>query len=366
MGHSLDQISITGFKSIRNLDSLELKPLNLLVGANGSGKSNFLAVFKLLNQLVDQRLQTFIGTSGGADELLYFGQKETDRLGIRLKFGPNEYQFALVPAAGDRLVFEYEDITFQDPGYSIPYRRSLGSGQIETRLFEDSESSSQPRISDDVIGAIKSWRIYHFHDTSPSAQLKKSANLNDNERLRADGSNLAPFLLWMREKYPEHYQKIRRTIQLAAPFFDDFVLRANPLNPQAMLLEWREKGSDAYFNADAMSDGTLRFICLATLLLQPELPSTILIDEPELGLHPYAVQVLASLLRSAAVETQVVVSTQSVQLINQFEPEDILVVDRKDRQSTFTRLSRSDLGLWLDDYGMGDLWEKNLLGGRPA
>jgi predicted ATPase len=104
---------------------------------------------------------------------------------------------------------------------------------------------------------------------------------------------------------------------------------------------------------------------LATLLLQPKLPSTILIDEPELGLHPYAITVLASLLRSAATETQVIVSTQSVPLVNQFAPEDIIVVDRGDRQSTFARLGEKDLAGWLDDYGLGDLWEKNLLGGRP-
>jgi predicted ATPase len=153
---------------------------------------------------------------------------------------------------------------------------------------------------------------------------------------------------------------------MVAPFFDDFRLRPSPINSDKIQLEWREKGSDAYFNAHMLSDGTLRFICLVTLLLQPDLPSTILIDEPELGLHPYAITLLAALLRSAAAQTQVIVSTQSVPLVNQFGPDDIVVVEREDKQSTFTRHTKIDLGTWLDEYGMGDLWEKNLLGGRPS
>jgi predicted ATPase len=183
--------------------------------------------------------------------------------------------------------------------------------------------------------------------------------------LRSNASNLAAFLFLLQGQHPEHYREIVRTVRLVAPFFDDFALRPRPLNPNKIQLEWREKGSDSYFGANYLSDGTLRFMCLATLLLQPDLPATVLIDEPELGLHPYAITVLASLLRSAAQQTQVIVSTQSVPLVNQFRPEDVIVVDREDRQSVFRRLTQADLESWLDEYGLGDLWEKNLLGGRP-
>jgi len=176
---------------------------------------------------------------------------------------------------------------------------------------------------------------------------------------------LAAFLYLLQETQPDYYRQIVETVRLVAPFFNDFVLRPNPFNEDKIQLEWQEKGSDGPFSANYLSDGTLRFICLATLLQQPNLPTTILIDEPELGLHPYAIVVLANMLRSAATQTQVIISTQSVPLVNQFTPEDIIVVDRQDGQSTFERRSTANLEAWLDDYGVGDLWEKNLLGGRP-
>lgn len=367
MKKPLDRITIKGFKSIRELEDFPLTSLNLLIGANGSGKTNFISAFKLLNQIIEEKLQTFIATQGGADTLLYFGQKKTEAIELKLEFGINGYDCLLIPAAGDTLIFASEQVWFHDKArFPQPYKEGLGGGYKETRLLEISRTSRATTIADHVLRAIRNWRIYHFHDTSTGAKVKQSGNINDNEVLRADASNLAAFLYLLRQTQKAHYQKIVSTIRLVAPFFDDFNLRPDPLNPEKIQLEWLEVGSDSYFNAHVLSDGTLRFMCLAALLLQPNLPSTILIDEPELGLHPYAITVLASLLKSASQDVQVIVSTQSVPLVNQFNPEDIIVVDRKDNQSTFSRLDEKDLEGWLDDYGMGDLWEKNLLGGRPG
>jgi predicted ATPase len=173
----------------------------------------------------------------------------------------------------------------------------------------------------------------------------------------------------LRRTRKEHYEAIRDTIRLANPFFDDFLLRPHTDNENMIRLEWREKGSDFPFQAYHLSDGTLRFICLTTLLLQPQLPSTILIDEPELGLHPYAIVILASLMRSAAERTQLIVSTQSVSLVNQFDAEDLLVVERRERdnmhETVIRRVDPQRLSSWLDEYSLGELWEKNVLGGRP-
>jgi len=367
MKKPLDRITIKGFKSIRELNDFPLTSLNLLIGANGSGKTNFISAFKLLNQIIDGNLQLFVGQQGGADTLLYFGRKKTEEIVIDLNFGNNGYKCLLVPASGDTLIFGEEWMRYHKKDqYPQPYGAGLGGGQRETNLLAVSRSTPHTTMADHILAAIRSWRIYHFHDTGADAKVKQRGDLNDNEVLRGDASNLAAFLYLLRETQKAHYQKIVSTIRLVAPFFDDFNLRADPLNPEKIQLEWREIGTDAYFNAHVLSDGTLRFICLATLLLQPNLPSTILIDEPELGLHPYAITVLASLLKSASQDVQVIVSTQSVPLVNQFNPEDIIVVDRKDAQSTFSRLGEKDLEGWLDDYGMGDLWEKNLLGGRPG
>ena len=198
--------------------------------------------------------------------------------------------------------------------------------------------------------------------------MKKTANLRDNRFLRPNGSNLAAFLYLLRSKHSFSYEQIRRTVGLVAPFFDDFELAPQALNPDTILLEWRHKGSDAYFNAASLSDGTLRFIALATLLLQPDSlrPSVILMDEPELGLHPYAVTMLAAMVKKAAVYGQVIMATQSPTLLDHFEPEDVIVANRVNGEARFERLDAERLEVWLEDYSLGQLWETNELGGRPG
>lgn len=359
----LDRISLKGFKSVREME-LELRLLNVLIGANGAGKSNFISAFRMLNQLVEGRLQSFVGKAGGADALLHFGHKTTDRLGVELLFGVKAYRCALAPSARDTLVFEEEACLCELEDFRRPDFESLGGGYGESKLGESAKSP----VVEHVLKIMGDWRVYHFHDTGDAARVKKTGDINDNEALRSDASNLAAFLYRLRENETAHYEKIVQTIRLAAPFFDDFTLRPSGLSPEKILLEWREKDSDVYMNASALSDGTLRFMCLTTLLMQPAglLPSIILIDEPELGLHPYAINLLAGMLRSAATKTQVVVSTQSVPLVNQFAPEDLVVVDREEGQSVFRRLDAQRLAGWLEEYGLGDLWEKNVIGGRPS
>ena len=197
--------------------------------------------------------------------------------------------------------------------------------------------------------------------------MKKTADLNDNRFFRPDGSNLAPFLYLLKTTQPPSYNLIRRTIQLVAPFFDDFVLEPPRLNPDKLRLEWKHKGTDKYFDASSLSDGTLRFMALATLFLQPIQfrPSVVLVDEPELGLHPYAITVLSSMVKQIASQTQVILSTQSPLLLDNFAPEDVLVADRVDEATAFTRLSSTTLTGWLENYSLGQLWEKNEIGGRP-
>lgn len=361
--HKLDYIKVSGFKSIRQME-LELCSLNVLIGANGAGKSNFISLFNLLSTIVAEKLQFAVGSSGGAERLFYLGSQTTSEIEIELKFGANGYRCVLSPSAPDTLIFKAEVCFYYKSGYEQPYYEHLGSGYKESRLKEMSANS---RVVKYVNDSVRDWRVYHFHDTSRDAKVRKSGNINDNEKLRPDAANLAAFLNRLQVQHEPQYKMIVNAVRMVAPFFDDFVLRPNPLNESTIQLEWREKNSDAYFNAASLSDGTLRFICLAALLLQPAAlqPSTILIDEPELGLHPFAINVLAGLLKAASVKRQVIVSTQSVPLVNEFAPENLVVVDREDRQSTFRRLEKDSLDDWLTDYSLGELWEKNVLGGRP-
>jgi len=359
---ALKQIKIDGFKSIRNLDELTLGNLNILIGANGAGKTNFISVFQFLNEIVEKNLQNFVRIAGGANALLYLGQKTTKEITINLDFGRNGYEAKFAPTSADNLFFSEEKCWYYSRNSDYQYFIELGQGHEETRLPEEARMG---KIARHVLQYLKSWKIYHFHDTSEQAKVKLTGDINDNAILRPDASNLAAFLYLLQEKHQEYYDRIVKTIRLVGPFFDDFVLRPSPFNQNKIQLEWREKDSDAYFNANSLSDGTLRFICLTTLLLQPTLPSTILIDEPELGLHPYAINLLASMLQSAATKTQVIVSTQSVSLVNQFKPEDIIVVDREDGQSVFRHLESQEIENWLEEYDLGDLWKKNIIGGRP-
>lgn len=364
MAAPLQHIEIRGFKSIREC-ALDLRPLTLLIGGNGSGKSNFVQVFGMLHEVVAGRLQDFVLRQGGPECLLHFGQKTTDQIQIDLAFGQNAYRLVLAPTQANSLFIQEELCYFWAPGYTQPYTEQVGAAQLESQLHN--EATRHPgKVASYVLDSIGSWRVYHFHDTSATAKVKQLCDIGDNAVLRKDASNLAAFLWQLRTTAPSHYAQIVSTIRKVAPFFHDFQLRVLPLSPGKTQLEWQERGADNYFNAHSLSDGTLRFICLAALLLQPNLPATVLLDEPELGLHPYAIQVLAGLLRAASHRTQVIVSTQSVTLVNQFEPADIVVVERSGGASTFRRANESEVSEWLDDYGLGELWEKNVLGGRPS
>lgn len=362
----LDHIGIEGFKSIKKTD-IDLTNLNVLIGANGAGKTNFISLFKLLNKMLEGNFQTNIKEGGGAESFLHFGSKVTNEIKVSLLFGSNGYQVIFVPSASDQLVFKQEECSFHDRSrYPKPKIEILDRGHLETTFFTKKDNAISP-IAHYVKSSLLSWKYYHFHDTSDSAKVKKTGAINDNLYLRTDASNLAAFLYVLKSKNQENYDAIREHIRLVAPFFDDFLLRPTALNEDKIRLEWKERGSDFPFLAHHLSDGTLRFICLATVLLQPKnhLPSTIIIDEPELGLHPYAIKVLASLMKATSKKTQIIVSTQSVPLVNEFEVEDLIVVDKKENASEFVRPSAEKMKDWLDEYTLGELWEKNVLGGRP-
>ena len=266
----------------------------------------------------------------------------------------------------DGLLPVREDCVEYRDGRSLTVGSAGGYGS-EAWISQRNTHGLDDELVDRVREYLDGWRSYHFHDTGATSPLKKTAEVNDNRFLRHDGANLAPFLYYLSRKHVDSYNLIRRTVQLVAPFFDDFRLEPLALNEDTIRLEWRHRASDAYFAASSLSDGSLRFIALATVLLQPVSlrPSVFLLDEPELGLHPYAITTLASLIKQVSVETQVVLATQSPLLLDHFRPEDVLVAERVAGQTQFTRLDGAALETWLEDYSLGQLWEKNQFGGRP-
>jgi predicted ATPase len=336
----LTKIEIAGFKSIRAAD-LDLGPLNVLIGANGSGKSNLVSFFWLFSHIKSGTMQDFVTREGGAHSLLYRGPKRTSEIIAYLWF--REHKMAL------RQPYAPPDILAPD-GWPPMVDKTAAE---HSRAFRDD---------------LPFCRVFQFHDTSKESGFRQAGYIDDSRYLRRDGGNLAAFLYRLQQTNEPCYRRIVSTIQQVTPFFHDFELAPDPLSPRNILLNWRERGSDYLLGPHQLSDGSLRAMALMTLLLQPEdeLPDVILIDEPELGLNPAALQVLASVLRSVSVHSQIIVATQSVPLVNHSEPEDIVVVERGEEGTTFHRVDSARLHEWLEEYTMGELWEKNVIGGRPS
>ena len=362
LGH-LTQIKINGYKSIKSLD-LELRPLNIIIGANGVGKTNFISFFKFMKKIVDKDLQLYIAQQGGANKVLYFGKKNTDRVEFSLSFPPNQYDCTLIPNNDDSLIFKKEIVYFKNDN-ELKEEKLAKGGELESKLPKLTRFYFHS-ISGHIIKYIHDWKVYHFHDTSTTAKVKQTCNINDCEILAPDGANLSAFLKCIMEFNPKSYRQIVKTIQRVAPFFQDFILEPERYNQETIKLKWKHKGTDEYLDTNDLSDGTLRFILLTTLLLQPNLPTIILLDEPELGLHPFALKLLASMFRKVSRKTQIIASTQSVTLADEFDIEDLIVVDRVDNHSEFKRLKEEDYTQWLEEYSLGDIWQKNLIGGVPT
>lgn len=368
---SIESIHIENFKSIRDSGLIKIEPLNVLIGPNGAGKSNFISFFEFLNKLFEKQLQNHIARKGRAAGLMYFGKQSSYMAGAIIFRNEddkisNRYSFRMEPDQASSLFFtkEYSDYNMQTQisdfvSWSI---KPINHGGSQESVLHDVGNSKRTKI---LRGFFQSFKVFHFHDTSDTSKLKGFCNVTDNEYLVEDGSNLAAFLFRMKQTAPVNFKTLEFTIKSIAPFIGSIYLEPDRITPHQIELRWKEKDHDNLFNAYSLSDGTLRFICLCTLLLQPHPPTTIIIDEPELGLHPFAINKLADMLKIASENAQIIVSTQSVNLVNEFTPNDILIVERRNNQTVFERQSEEDLKEWLQQYSLGELWGKNVLGGRP-
>jgi predicted ATPase len=367
----LELLALAGFKSIGTPgQEVRFGDVTVLLGANGAGKSNLISFFQLLNFLTSGALQKFVVPRGGAESLLHFGPKTTECCQWTLRYLQptsgriSTYKGSLRAAAGGRMVLTDETVEFRDPVNKNEPQKIMFAAGLESLII--SQPSSTIKV---VRGALSRCRVYQFHDTSPEAKIRQGGYKNDNAYLRSDGGNLAAFLAAIKNHtdHFRHYQRIVRHIQSVIPQFDDFILEPMVENPQNIMLDWKVKGHDYRFGPHQLSDGSLRFMALVTLFLQPPetMPSMIIVDEPELGLHPAALAALAGMVRSASKNCQVLFATQSSQLVNEFEVEEIVVVDQDAGSSRFQRLERGPLAEWLASYSLAELWDKNVLGGRP-
>ena len=348
MTDALDKLTIKGFKSIREMTEFELNSLNVFIGGNGAGKSNLVDFFRMMRHKMDGNLQKHIHNGGGISDFLFEGRKITPFMSFEMRFGAKGYRFRLAPGPLEDVFIEKEEYFIENKWNPLP-------------KFANTEAVQS------LQKAIRSWQVYHFHDTGATAGMRNAEIVQDNQRLRFDAANIAAYLLRLQNEFPTNYQEILSAIRLVMPFFDDFALIPRKFGPkEKVALEWRQRGSDYPYQPYQLSDGSIRFICLATCLLQPEPPSTVIIDEPELGLHPSAIGILAELIRDAAQRTQLMIATQSPLLIDHFGIDEVVAVNREAGASTFTRLDANDFGVWLEDYSVGELWRKNVIAGGPV
>lgn len=367
----ISKLTIRGLRSIRELADFELRYLNVLIGANGSGKSNLVLFLRMVSAMESGRLQSFVRQFGSARSLLFRSARRAESIAGRIEFGSTGYDFELLSAEDGSFYYGRESVWIWDRSkYSKPHDEPLGSGQLETRIREHSTQRGihgGKSLSADTRESIQSWIVYHFHDTGHGSSLREpSPERADHARLEKNGRNLAALLLRLKQENCAEYSAIVDAVRAVAPFFDDFVpVAERTASGEQVTLLWNQRASTEPFGAAALSDGTLRFIALATALLQPVSPSTMIIDEPELGLHPQAIAYLGGLIRSAATKTQIIVCTQSPLLVDQFQAEDIVIVSREQGESKFRRLTREELSEWIGDHSLGELWERNVIDGGP-
>ena len=375
MNPNIESIHIRGFRSLADVQISDMPNATVLIGANGSGKSNFIRFFEMLSWMLgSQQLGEFIARQGGADDQLFGGNARTPRMEAEIRMrtdsGRNDYRFALSYAHPDRFIFTEEGFRYSAFGYSTeaPWQY-LGSGHTEAKIVQAPQPGGiegvDPTTASVIVNLIRAIAVYQFHDTSDISGFKKKWDLWDNRTLYSHGGNLAAVLYRLQRQDMRRYDLICRQISRVLPGFDCFEIADDY---GKVLLRWKSKWSAKTFGAHLTSDGSLRFFALVTLLnLPPEmLPSIILLDEPELGLHPAAISLIGGMIRSLSIERQIILATQSPLLVESFDLDKIVVLDLKDGRTKFTRPSPSDYQRWLDNnFTTGDLWRKNLLGGRP-
>lgn len=354
----MDKIVIKGYKSFKEID-FDLRKINLLIGSNGAGKSNFLSLFELLGRAFNQGLEKYVALRGGVDKFLHQGRKVTNTIETQISQDRNSYKLSLVEADG-KLIVENEQLGYRFSG--IWDYVTIAAFVPETKI----KTYNGMKRGDYVKEYLGQIRKFHFHDTGNRSPFAAECHVtNDAQTLYEHGENIAPILFRIQRDNPLVYRRIVQVIQSVAPYFSDFYFNPSPADTLRLL--WQDKYSNMIYGPNDLSDGTIRFIALVVLFMQPWLPKVIIIDEPELGLHPVAIQKLSGLIKIAAQRgTQIIIATQSAELIGNFEPEDVVTVNQRDGVTYMERLNSEELGHWLDEYTLGDLWKQNILkGGQP-
>ncbi len=365
-------LSVAGFRNLKQVSEVAMPDLAVLIGGNGVGKSTVIRFVDFLKQMQQGRLQRYVMENGGGDDQLFMGSNQTSSITAQLKFDLGngsfaEYVFELgYRSVGDGLCVEREgwrragETDKEANLWNFVSDGDRGTGKESALAIQSDETA---RL---IHRFLADMAVYQFHNTSVNAAINKYWDVTDCYRLRSDGGNLASVLLDLKKNDPRRYSIIVRQIQRFVPTLEDFEL--NPVEASGkVMLKWRSRFSDKTFGAHLTSDGSLRLFCLITLLSLPEerLPSVICIDEPELGLHPSAVELVAEMVKIVARKRQVILATQSPYLVDCFELENVIIAESRGGATSLKNLPRSEYQRWLDaDFQLSDIWLSRSVGSK--
>ena len=361
----IKSVTIEGFRSLKNIQHLELPQLTVLIGANGAGKSTLIRFFEMLSWMLKAKnLQEFVLRHGGGDDQFFMGARKTSRIHAELcmetRSGQNDYRFNLAHiSAGDTVMVMNEAFRYA-PRHT---QNEVTWTEIDAVGKESSLLNRTDKTAKTIINLLRQCSTYQFHDTSFNAAIHNRWDVTESFRLRSDGGNLAAVLLGLRNGDRKRYELIVKQIGRVLPAFKDFVLEEEA---GKVLLRWVGRQSDKVFGSHLTSDGSLRLFCLLTLLnLPPErLPDVLFFDEPELGLHPHAITLVAEMFKRLSKKRQIFIATQSPYLVDCFELENIIVASASNGETVLRNLPREHYQRWLDEeYQLSDIWLQQAAGG---
>ena len=385
-----ERIHVQGFRRLHDVD-LKLRPLNVLIGANGCGKTSLLDVFTLLSASASGELKATLGEYGGLDpnltalssipgEKAPFMRFELDRTSddfpvvkyaISLKARGTAYHIPeerltqhideSKPEPMKHIESTHGRVRYFDPGEKGLKAPEWEHDPTESALSQVLKMYQQPERFRQVLG---SSTHYHVLDVGVRAPVRLPQKMQEASLPGQDGEDLLPCLYWMREAAPERFEVIEDTLRVAFPAFER--LNFPPVASGMLAMSWKETTSKSPFFAHQLSEGTLRFLWLVTLLYSPGLTEVTLIDEPEVSLHPELLSILADCMRDAARRTQLIVATHADRLVRFLKPEEVVTFDvEEEGASTATRAEDLDLDAWLKEYTLDQVWQHGRMGGRP-
>ena len=370
------RLSIRGFRRLLDV-SLELRPLTVLIGANGCGKTSVLDVLNLLSNSAQGRLGPAVSEMAGlgsvltydrAPELklgLSFNSSVGEMLGYHLVLEPRGLGFAIreesmgSPIEPSQIAASDARVDFYDVRGELVESGSR-RGLLETALSQVPKSLHGPEEFRETLAGSTFYQGISVGVRSP---VRLPQQLGPAQLPGRDGEDLVSCLYSMRESHPERFEAVEDTLRVAFPRFKR--LEFPPVAAGTVGLGWRDNDSTKTFYAHQLSPGTLRFLWLTALLQSPGLPALILLDEPEVSLHPEMVSLMVDQFREASFRSQLVIATQSDSLIRFLEPKEVVVCDSDEgAMTTLTRADELDLEEWLKEYSLDELWRNGRLGAR--